>query len=127
MIEIDDEEFEKIINKSIEGLPKIYQENLKDVAFIVEDVPSLEQRQRMNLGPNQSLFGLYEGVPLSRRMGTVKTLPDKITIYKKVIEMTSNTKAELYDRVGRTIWHEVAHYYGLDHQKIKELEDKESS
>jgi predicted Zn-dependent protease with MMP-like domain len=81
----------------------------------------------MNLGPNQSLFGLYEGVPLSRRMGTVKTLPDKITIYKKVIEMTSNTKAELYDRVGRTIWHEVAHYYGLDHQKIKELEDKESS
>jgi predicted Zn-dependent protease with MMP-like domain len=125
MIEVSREEFEAMVQRAIRRLPKRYIDNLKNVAFIVEDEPDQAQRKKLSLRNDQSLFGLYEGVPLSQRQGTVKILPDKITIFQKVIQQHSFDMASLYDRTARTIWHEVAHYYGLDHARIYELEDQE--
>jgi len=126
MVSLSRLEFEALINTAIEALPERYVEHLANVAFIIEDQPNAEQRQRLHLRGDQSLFGLYEGVPLSARQGTVKLLPDKITIFQKPLEAASQTPAELRERVGRTVWHEVAHYYGLDHTRINELEQKEN-
>ncbi len=125
MIVIPRDDFEDLVNRAIAQLPKPYLSQIKNVAFIVEDVPSLEQRQQLMLRDDQSLFGLYEGVPLSQRQGTLKTLPDKITLFQKPLEYSANSMTELFDRIGRTVWHEVAHYFGLDHDKIRELEAKE--
>ncbi len=125
MIMISRNEFEDLVNKAVAQLPKDYLAKIKNVAILVEDEPSLEQRHKLMLRNDQSLFGLYEGVPLSQRQGVLKTLPDKITLFQKPLEYFSNNMSELFDRIGRTVWHEVAHYFGLDHDQIRELERKE--
>ena len=125
MIIVSRKEFEDLVERVVAQLPKEYLKRLKNVAFIVEEEPSLIQRQQQMLRPNQTLFGLYEGVPLSNRNGMDKMLPDKITIFKKPMEFASNNMNELFDNIGRTVWHEVAHYFGLDHEMIGELEKKE--
>ncbi len=119
---VSQKEFEAIINKAVASLPKPYVDHLANIAFIVEDEPSPAQRQKLMLRQDQTLFGLYEGVPLAARQGTTKLLPDKITLFKRPLEQASNSLAELRSRISRTVWHEVAHYYGLDHERIHELE-----
>jgi predicted Zn-dependent protease with MMP-like domain len=121
---ISDQEFEAIVSDAIDAIPKPYDSHIQNVAFLIEDEPTPEQRLKLNLYPNETLYGLYEGVPLPRRGGTLKLLPDKITIFKNPIIATNPSLEAVKLQVGKTIWHEVAHYYGLDHAKIHELENK---
>jgi predicted Zn-dependent protease with MMP-like domain len=127
MFIVDKQSFKSLITKAIANLPKVYRDKLDNVAFIVEDYPSAEQRVQLELLDNQTLFGLYEGVPLTKRQGSLKIIPDKITLFQGPLQSVANNIEELYDRVGRTIWHEVAHYFGLDHQMIDKLNDQEKN
>ncbi len=120
---IDDKQFEEILAEAIDKIPPKYGEHIQNVAFILEEEPTEDQRRRLNLYPNESLFGLYEGVPLPRRGGATKLLPDKITIFRKPLEDASRSLDELKENVRHTVWHEVAHYFGLDHARIHELEN----
>jgi len=122
MVEINDEQFQKIVGDGIDAIPELYQKHLNNVAFIVEDTPTPAQQRQLGLHCNDLLFGLYEGVPLPQRSGTTKLLPDKITIFKKPLEFISKDLKDLQARVRHTIWHEVAHYYGLGHKRIHELD-----
>src|SRR3990167_1762372 len=124
MIQVSNEEFKKIVSDGIDAIPPLYQKHLKNVAFIVEDEPTPQQVEKLKLYPNELLFGLYEGVPLPQRQGTTKLLPDKIIIFKNPALLVSRNVAELKEHVRHTIWHEVAHYYGLDHKRIHELEGR---
>lgn len=120
---ISEPDFESLVTKAIEDIPTLYQENLKNIAFFVEDEPSQEQREKLNLRSCDSLFGLYEGVPLpGRRGGYALTLPDKITIFRKTHEQFASSLEDLKRQTYNTVWHEVAHYYGLDHKRIHQLE-----
>lgn len=118
------EEFEKLVAEGIDAIPPLYQKHLQNVAFIIEEQPTPDQAHRLNLFRGELLFGLYEGVPLPQRQGTTKLLPDKITIFKNPALLVSRSVEELSEHVRHTIWHEVAHYYGLDHKRIHELEHK---
>src|SRR3989338_8049020 len=113
-------QFEKIVAEAIDGIPELYQKYLKNVAFIIEDEPTPVQRQQLKLADGHTLFGLYEGTPLPSRGGATKLLPDKITLFKLPLEAISRNVEELKQNVRHTIWHEVAHYYGLDHRRIDE-------
>lgn len=124
MIEVSDDEFRDIVSQAIDSIPPLYQKNLQNVAFIVEDNPTPEQRIKLSLYPNEILFGLYEGMPLPQRQGMTKLLPDKITIFKNPALLISQSLEELKKHVHHTIWHEVAHYYGLNHARIHELEGR---
>ena len=124
MIKTTDAQFRRIVSEAIGAVPPPYIDKLGNVAFIVEDEPSQEQAKKLGLRCNDLLFGLYEGTPLPQRMGATKLLPDKITIFKNPLESVSNDLADLTKRVKHTIWHEVAHYYGLDHDRIHKLENK---
>lgn len=124
MISVSNEGFEKIVTDGIDAIPLLYQKHLQNVAFIIEDEPTPEQAAQLKLFQGELLFGLYEGVPLPQRQGTTKTLPDKITIFKNPALLVSSSVEELREHVHHTIWHEVAHYYGLDHDRIHELEHK---
>jgi len=126
MFIVDLDTFESLVTKSVENLPEIYRQKIDNIAFIVEEVPSAEQRVKLELANNQTLFGLYEGVPLPQRQGSLKVIPDKITIFQIPIQSSVNNLAELYDAVARTVWHEVAHYFGLDHQMIDRLNNKKT-
>jgi len=124
MIEISESEFTALIGEALDALPQEYvQRLLKDVAVTWEDNPSPEQREQLKLRGNQTLFGLYEGLPLPQRYnGFTKITPDKITIFKGPITAVSHDMHQLRDEIKHTVWHEMAHYFGLDHQKIHELE-----
>ena len=125
MFSVDEDEFRKIVAKAIDDIPEHYAKNIKNLAFVVEDQPTEIQRQRNNLKPGQTLLGLYEGVPLTKRNGNYNlVLPDKITIFKRPIEHNSASLEQLTAIVSNTVWHEVAHYYGLGHGRIHELEDR---
>ena len=95
----------------------------KNVAILYEDVPTPEAaRGAQKLHCNQTLSGLYQGVPLSKRQGITRLMPDKITLFKGPLAAQANDLAELKESIRHTLWHEIAHYYGLDHDKIHELE-----
>jgi len=122
--ELDDKQFENIVADAIDNIPKRYQEKLDNVAFLIEDEPTPEQRIKLNLYPNETLLGLYEGLPLPRRGGALKLLPDKITIFKNPVLSVCGSLEDVKRQVAKTLWHEVAHFYGLDHDKIHALENK---
>lgn len=121
MYTVSEAEFEQMITRAMDELPNQLA-HVDNMAIIVEPEPSQEQREQLHLHNGSLLFGLYEGVPLPGRGGGTKLLPDKITLFQKPIEAICNTKEELQAQIKRTLWHELAHYYGLDHKRIYELE-----
>jgi len=125
MIAINDADFRHIVADAIDAIPEKYGNNIANLAFVVEDTPSPVQREKLRLRHDQTLFGLYEGVPLPHRgAGYNLVLPDKITIFRLPILIACTSAAEVRAQVKNTVWHEVAHYFGLDHREIERLEDK---
>jgi predicted Zn-dependent protease with MMP-like domain len=124
MIEISDEAFSELISDVLEELPREHVEAVKNVAIVYADEPTPKQRVKLQLRHDQSLFGLYEGVPLTKRNGMTNFGPDKITIFKLPMLMYVQDHAQLRAQVKRTVWHEIAHYFGLDHDQIYKLQQK---
>ncbi len=125
MLDVSDEQFEELINQSMDELPQEYIRNLNNVAVVYEDEPTPEQHERLKLRCYETLFGLYEGIPRTKRTNSYNlVLPDKITLFKLPMLRTVTTLAQLKAQVKRTLWHEIAHHYGLDHDRIHELENK---
>jgi predicted Zn-dependent protease with MMP-like domain len=109
----------------MDELPQKYIEGLDNVAIVYADEPTDEQKVKMKLDNHHLLLGLYEGIPLTQRGGGYTfVLPDKITLFKNQILATVRDESELFERIKRTLWHEIAHYYGLDHARIDELQTK---
>ena len=120
---VDDEVFATLIARAMDELPRRYTDHLDNVAITYDDEPSPAQRRTLELRGDQTLFGLYEGIPLTQRgAGYTLVLPDKITLFKKPIVSSVRTETQLYDQVKHTLWHEIAHHYGLDHDRIHEIE-----
>jgi predicted Zn-dependent protease with MMP-like domain len=122
MIQVSDEEFQKLIDQALSELPGEHVKNIKNIAILYEDRPTPEQREKLQLRNDQTLLGLYEGTPLPQRQGMTRLLPDKITLFREPLSYHANTPAELKEEIKHTLWHEIAHYYGLDHDRIHELE-----
>jgi predicted Zn-dependent protease with MMP-like domain len=111
----------------MDELPQSYIKGLDNVAIVYADDPDEHQRIKAELKPDSLLFGLYEGIPMTKRgAGYTFVLPDKITIFKNPILAVVETPEELFEQVKRTLWHEIAHFYGLDHDRIHHLENGHS-
>lgn len=124
MVQVSDEVFEQIIADAIDSLPDRFLDHAKNVAIVWDHDPSPQQRQEMKLRPYESLYGLYQGIPLTRRGdGYNLVLPDKITLFKNPILHSADSIEAAKKQVLHTLWHEIAHHYGLDHDRIHELED----
>lgn len=124
-MDMSDEAFANLISRAMDELPQRFIEHLDNVAITYEDNPSPEQLTKQGVREGQLLLGLYEGIPLTKRgAGYNLVLPDKITIFKNPILMLSRDENDLYERVKRTLWHEIAHHYGLDHDRIDKLEQR---
>lgn len=115
-----DQEFENLISKAMDELPKRDIENLDNVVVTYADEPSEHQVQKLKLRGDGLLLGLYEGIPLTQRgMGYNLVLPDKITLFKiPIVKYTSYQNGELFEQIKHTLWHEIAHFYGLNHSDI---------
>lgn len=125
MFKLTDEDFDKLITRAMDELPQEYITGLDNVAIVMADEPTEEQVVKMKLREEgKILLGLYEGIPLTQRgAGYTFVLPDKITLFKHSILMVSRNEDEFFEQIKRTLWHEIAHYYGLGHGRIHELEN----
>ncbi len=117
--------FEKLVEEGIELIPQKFLAKLENVAIVVEDEPNLEQLKKVSLAKNQTLFGLYEGVPqIKRGPHYGLTLPDKITIFQKPIECFCQNEDEIRQKVRDTVWHQIAHQFGTNEKRVREIESK---
>lgn len=125
MYSLTDEQFDALITRAMDDLPQEYIEGLNNVAIVMADEPTEEQKVKMKLRENTVLLGLYEGIPLTQR-GNAYTfvLPDKITLFKHSILRVVHNDDELFEQIKRTLWHEIAHYYGLNHEHMHKLQNK---
>lgn len=123
MIQVSDEQFAEFIGEAMDDLAHKVAADMDNVAIVWEDEPTPEQRERMKLSRHETLFGLYEGVPLTARgAGYNLVLPDKITIFKNPMLHAAESIDQLRRMVHNTVWHEIAHHFGLDHGQIDYLE-----
>lgn len=111
-------QFDRMVRKAIDSLPPHIHSMMENVEIVVEDEPTMEQRDGEDDGP----FGLYEGIPLTDRTSSYSLiLPDKITIFRGPLERATATPSELYAEVQATVIHEVAHHFGMGEAQIAEL------
>ena len=124
-MELTDEQFDVLITRAMNALPQEYIRNLNNVAVVMADEPTAEQLGKQGVRHGQLLLGLYEGVPLTQRgAGYQFVLPDKITLFKHPLVRISHSNEDLQANIQRTLWHEIAHHYGMSHADIDRVEKR---
>lgn len=119
-----DTEFEKLVAEGIDELPERIRAKMHNVAIVVADEPTEQQKAQHGLTEGETLFGLYEGVPQTERGFDYVALPDKITIFKKPILGAYAEPSDIRACVLNTVWHEVAHHFGMDEEEVEREEIK---
>jgi predicted Zn-dependent protease with MMP-like domain len=111
---LSDTDFDALVTRALRHIPPRFRKRLQNVAIIVESEP-----------PRPGLLGLYQGHPLTTRsVGQSFTMPDKITIYQGPHERSARSPDELEQMVADTVWHEIAHYFGMDEAHVRKAEKK---
>jgi predicted Zn-dependent protease with MMP-like domain len=138
------DDFEQVVAEAYALVPEKFRAKVKNVALLVEDEPDEETREAEGLGEEDTLLGLYRGVPMTERgegYGVGMTLPDTITIYRLPTLDEAWERAmddghhisgdddpvfieEVRNVVRETIWHEIAHYFGMDEHNVGRREDE---
>jgi predicted Zn-dependent protease with MMP-like domain len=113
-MDINKNEFEKIVAQAIESLPDKFKIKLNNVAIFVEDEPTEEQLRKVNLRRGGLLFGLFEGYAQARRLNFGPVLPDRITIFRRAILSQESNAEEVKNKIISTVKHEIAHHFGSD-------------
>ena len=119
------EKFERLVVEAITLIPKRFRREMKNLALVVEDEPSIELLKEMDIVPPDSLYGLYQGTPLPERdWGFGNILPDRITLYQRPIEEDCDDEDDVRAVIGETLIHEVGHYFGLSEEEIQDIEER---
>lgn len=113
--------FELLVDRALAGIPSPFREHLAEVALVVEDEPSPRQLADNGLGPDETLYGLYEGVPRTEWGADWAMVPNRISLFRLPLEEDFPDPADLEDEVRRTVVHELAHHLGIDDDRLEEL------
>jgi predicted Zn-dependent protease with MMP-like domain len=118
-------EFERLVREAVGLIPRRFREEMRNLALVVETEPAPELLEEMEVEPPDSLYGLYQGTPLTERTwGFGNNLPDRITLYQRPIEEDCDDEDEIRGVIGETLIHEVGHYFGLSEEEIEEIEER---
>jgi predicted Zn-dependent protease with MMP-like domain len=120
---VDRERFEWLVARVVESLPEEFRTKLENVDVVVEDWPTQNQLAKAGLRRGQTLLGLYQGVPLTKRgrhYGLVA--PDKITIFQEPLEAKCRFEAEIIAEIQKVVRHEIAHHFGIGDARLRQLE-----
>jgi predicted Zn-dependent protease with MMP-like domain len=120
-LQVSRDAFEDLVRLAISALPGEFLSKMGNVSIIVADRPSPTQMAENKLGSGDTLYGLYDGVPLTERGSYVPPLPDVITIFQEPIEDACGSMTELEFQVSTTVVHEVAHYFGFSDSELDRL------
>ena len=109
------------MERALEGIPQPFARALDEVAIVIADTPTRVQRYESGLGPNDDLYGLYEGTPRTEYAADWSFEPNKITLFRVALEEDFPDPAELEREVRTTVVHELAHHLGIDDSRLHEL------
>jgi predicted Zn-dependent protease with MMP-like domain len=119
------ERFRRLVDEALQTIPDDFRNAMDNIAIVVEDEPTSEQLAEVGIEPPDSLLGLYQGTPLTERQWAHgNTLPDKITLFQRVIEDESEDEDDMVVAIGETLIHEVGHYFGMSEEEIEEIEER---
>lgn len=120
MFETDTATIEAMVEQALADLPTQFSERLDNLAIVVADTPSPEDRARV--GPGGLLLGLYRGVPLTARTSGYGMIPpDRIIVFQAALQRIARDEAHLNELVRHTVRHEIAHHFGISDQRLHEL------
>ena len=119
---MDEESFDRLVAEALDDLPPELAEMLDNVDVIVLPRPSVEHRRSVRIRPWQTLYGLYQGVPLTKRSHNYGLVaPDTIFIFREPLLRDFRTPEALRAQVRRTVLHELAHHFGISDARLHEL------
>lgn len=119
------QEFNRLVEEALDDIPPRFRQAMKNIAIVLEDEPSAELLADLEIEPPDSLYGLYQGTPLTERSwGYGNALPDRISLFQRTIEEDSEDAEDVIVCIAETLIHEIGHYFGLSEEQIEEIEDK---
>jgi predicted Zn-dependent protease with MMP-like domain len=114
--------FDRIVAQAVDRLPEEFRQKLDNVEVVVEDWPDRETMRLAGVRHPAQLLGFYHGVPQVKRTHSYGlVLPDKISIYRRPIEMRCRTAAQVRATVERVLRHEIAHHFGISDERLREI------
>ncbi len=119
------DQFRRLVSEAIDTIPGEFRKHLDNIAIVVEDEPSDELLDEMEIEPPYTLFGLYRGIPLpERQWAHGNALPDRITLFQGPIEDSCEADEDVVTEIGETLIHEVGHYFGMSEEELEEIEER---
>jgi predicted Zn-dependent protease with MMP-like domain len=122
---VDRAKFEALVADALRSIPRDFRDAMRNIAIVVEDEPSRQLLREMEIDPPDTLFGLYQGTPLTERAWDYgNALPDRILLFQGPHEREADDEDDLVISVGETLIHEIGHYFGMSEEQIEEIEDR---
>ena len=120
------EYFRELVEEAIDTIPLKFARQVRNLAIVIEDEPTDDLLDDMEIEEGDSLLGLYQGTPLNERgWGYGNQLPDRITLFQHSIEDECNDdEEEIIVAIGETLIHELGHYFGMSEEEIMEIEER---
>lgn len=118
---MDHRTFEQFVRKAVEGIPSELRAALDNIDIVIEDRPTRQQLEDLEMEPGEPLFGLYEGTPLPERGIDSYPMPDKITIFRGELLRAGFRGRELIEEIRLTVVHEIGHYFGFDDDHLEDI------
>lgn len=117
------ERFEELVAEAMQWIPPDFHQAMHNVDVVIADEPSPETLADLGIAPPDTLYGLYEGTPLTEReWGQTVELPDRVTIFRNPILEDAEDEDEVFRAIGETVIHEFGHHFGLSEEEIEEAE-----
>jgi predicted Zn-dependent protease with MMP-like domain len=113
--------FDELVGVALDAIPEPFASALDDIAIVIEDEPSAAQRRENEIGPDDTLYGLYEGVPRTEWGADWSPVPNRITLFRLPLEEDYPDPDDLADEVWLTVIHELAHHLGIDDDRLHAL------
>jgi len=122
---VDRKHFESLVAEALASIPRRFKKAMHNIAIVVEDEPSLDILEEMEIEPPDTLLGLYQGIPLTERSATYgNALPDRVIIFQGPHEREAEDEDDLVVAIGETLIHELGHYFGLSEEEIMAIEER---
>ena len=119
------EEFERQVTGALATIPRRFKKAMRNLAIVIEDEPPRDLLRELDIHPSDTLFGLYQGTPLTeRRWDYGNVLPDRILLFKGPHEREATDDDDLVASIAETLIHEIGHYFGLSEDEIEEIEER---
>ncbi len=123
MYEVNRDTFEGLVAAAVHDLPEAFRDRIANLEFNVEDSASRDDYARVDGSRGRTLLGVYRGIPLPRRGRRYNmALPDRIVIFQQPIQRLARSEADLSERVGHVVRHEIAHYFGISDERLREID-----